>query len=222
MRKLKFLLADKSEIFLKGLANILSLEPDVCKVDICHSGPEAIETATKNKPDIIITDIDLDGCTGIEVIKQASEILPNAIFIVLTRSVAYKNFISAFKAGARAYMWKDIDAEKLVSSTKLVANGEIIISPPMATKVIEAFKCLDDINDEGRLKYTILLSKRERSILPLVEQGLTNKKIASTLSISEHTVKVHLRNIMEKLHAHTRQEAVSLAVEKKLLIELSR
>ncbi|GAI95385.1 unnamed protein product, partial [marine sediment metagenome] len=96
-----------------------------------------------------------------------------------------------------------------------VAEGGVVVSPPMAARLLQEFTFLEEGKDPTKL--ITLLSKREQAVLSLVAQGFTNREIATTLVISENTVKVHLRNIMEKLHAHTRQRAVSLVGGKGLL-----
>ncbi|GAI89178.1 unnamed protein product, partial [marine sediment metagenome] len=135
--------------------------------------------------------------------------------IVLTCSKAHSDLISAIKAGARAYISKDtISIENLIKTVTLVAAGEVIVSPPMAARLLAEINLLLEEHEGAAKAGGVSLSKREQAVLSLVTQGLTNREIATSLFISEHTVKVHLRNIMGKFHAHTRQQAVALAREK--------
>jgi len=226
--KIRLLLADKSEIFREGLAKLLEQEPNIKVVCACSRGLEAVESANKYQPDIILIDIGLSECSsidtglsecsGTEAIQRIHERLPKTAIIVLTCSKLNDDFVSAIKAGARAYISKDIEVENLIKIITLVAEGEVIVSFPMTARLLLEFSSLRERKDTAKLGYITPLSEREKSVLALVAQGLTNREVATTLFISEHTVKVHLRNIMEKLHAHTRQQAVALAAGKRRAI----
>ena len=211
MTKVKILLADKCGIFRDGLVKLLEHEQSMEVVCTCRTGLEAVETATEHQPDVILIDTELSECSGIEAIQRIHERLPKTAILVLTCSELNDDFFSAVKAGARAYISKDISIENLIKTVILVAEGEVIVSPPMAVRLLAEFNLLKEHEDAAKLGDITLLSKREQAVLSLVAQGFTNREIATTLCISEHTAKVHLRNIMEKLHAHTRQQAVVLA-----------
>jgi len=213
--KVKLLLADKNEIFREGLAKLLEHEPNIEVVSTCSNGLEAVESTYKYQPDVILIDTELSECSGIEAVQRIHEGLPKTSIIVLTYSEADDNLISATRAGAKAYLSKDVSVENLVKAITLVAEGGVVLFPPMAARLLAEFNFLEESKDAAKL--VTLLSKREQLVLSLVERGFTNREIATTLFISENTVKVHLRNIMEKLHAHTRQQAVSLVRGKDLL-----
>jgi len=212
---IKLVLVDNKDIFRKGLAKILENEPDIEVVCTCRTGIEAIVSVYKHQPDVILIDAELPECNSFEVMRYIHEELPETNIIVLTQSGAGNGLISAFRVGAKAYLSKDISIENLTKTITLVAEGGVVISTPMASRLLAEFNFLDEGKDMMRL--ITLLTKREKVVLPLVARGLTNREIATTLVISENTVKVHLRNIMGKLHAHTRQRAVSLVKGKGLL-----
>jgi len=213
--KVKLLLAEKSEIFRDGLVKLLEREPDIEVVCTCRTGLEAVESTSEHQPDVILIDPELCECSGIEVIQRIHERLPKTAIIVLTYSKANHDLLSAIKAGARAYISKDIiSTENLIKTIILVAEGQVIVSSPMAARLLAEFNLLAERKDVAKVGDVSLLSKREQAVLSLVAQGLTNREIATSLFISEHTVKVHLRNIMGKLQAHTRQQAVISAREK--------
>ena len=214
MTKIKLLLAGKREIFCEGLVKLLECEPDMEVVCVCRTGLGVVERANEHQPDAILIDTELPECSGIETIQRIHERLPNTNIIVLTHSEVDTDLISAIKAGARAYISKDtISIENLIKTITLVAAGEVIVSPPMASRLLAEINLLGE--DKGAAKAGgASLSKREQAVLSLVAQGFTNREIATSLFISEHTVKVHLRNIMGKFHAHTRQQAVALGREK--------
>ena len=222
MKKLKLLLVDNSEIFREGLVKLLEHEPSIEVVSTCGMGLEAVESAHEHQPDVILMDMELDECGGIEVMRRIHERLPETNIIVLTCSEASADFFSAVKAGARGYVAKDISLETLIKTIVFVAEGGVIVSPPMATRLLAEFNLLEKHKDGVEVGDVTLLSKREQAVLSLVAKGFTNKEIATTLVISENTAKVHLRNIMEKLHAHTRQQAVALMRENDLLPRFNR
>jgi len=222
MSKIRLLLADKCEIFREGLVKLLETEPDVEVVCSCRTGNEAIDGAMKHQPDVVLIDTELSECNCFEAIQCIHEGLPNTNVIALARSEASGDFYSVLRGGARGYLSRDVTVESLIKAIILAAQGDVIISPPMAARVVAEFSSLERHEGAAKTWDATLLSKRERAVLTLVAQGLTNKEIASTLFISEHTVKVHLRNIMGKLQAHTRQQAVALATREDLLSESIR
>ena len=211
MAKLKLLLADKHEIFCVGLAKLMEREPSIEVVCVCRTGLEAAESACEHQPDVILIDTELSEGSGLEAIQRIHERLPNTNIIVLTHSEADADLISAIKAGARAYISKDISVEDLIKTITLVADGEFIVSPPMAARMLAEFNLPEERKDATKLGDGTPLSKREQAVLALIAQGFTNREIATSLFISEHTVKVHVRNVMGKMKAHTRQQAVVLA-----------
>ena len=215
MAKVTLLLTDKNEIFREGLAKLLENEPSIEVMYTCCTGWEA--AARKYKPDVILIDTELSKCSGIEAMQCIHKRLPRTKIVALTHSEVNDDLFSTLEAGARAYISKDISLENLIKAITLVAEGEVIISPPMAAGLLAKSNSLKEHKEIVKPRDDISLSKREQTVLSLVAQGLTNKEISASLYISEHTVKVHLRNIMEKLHAHTRQRAVVMAEGKSLL-----
>ena len=215
MAKIRLVRADKEGIFREGLAKLLESEPDIEVVCTCTTGLEAIESAYKHQPDIILIDTELSECSGVEVVQRIHEGLSKTNIIMLTHSEIAFDLLSTVRAGAKAYLSKDVSIGHLIKAIILVAEGEIVISSPMTAKLLVEFNFLEGAKDAATL--ITLLSKREAVVLSLVAQGFTNREIATSLFISENTVKVHLRTIMEKLHAHTRQQAVSMVGGKDLL-----
>lgn len=211
MMKIKLLLVDDNEIFRKGLARLLQEESNLEVVDTCPCGPEAVESACRHQPDVVLTDIASSECSKTDIVQCIHQRLPKTAVIVLTQSKTNEDIISAATAGARGYISKNITPEKLVNTITRAAEGDLIISPPMSVNTLAILGSLGQQEFADELRAVAALSKREKQVLSLVAQGFTNRQIATTLVISEHTVKVHLQNVMQKLNAHTRQQAVALA-----------
>lgn len=221
MAKIRLLLAVKGEIIYEGLAKILAGELNIEVVRVCRTGLEAIEGASEHQPDVVLIDTDLSENSTIEALWYIHQRLPKTVIIVLSHSETIDDFYSAAAAGARGYISEDIEVESLIRAIFLAVDGEVIISPVIASRVLAELGSLKKHRDAVNLGDASLLSKRERAVLSLVAQGFTNREIATTLFISEHTSKVHLRNIMQKVHAHNRQQAVALVRREGLLSRVS-
>ena len=208
MSAIKVLLVDKRQIFLEGLAKLLEHVPELEVLTTCSNGLEAVDKASKLKPDVILMDTEAE-CQDFEATRRIGVLLPETKIIMLTHSEEKNNLLSALKAGARGYLSKDISLENLVKSIVLAASGELIISPCMVTKLLEEFSSWPEDKQQVKTGYRNCLSPREEQVLALVAKGASNKEIAMALYISEHTAKVHLRNIMEKLHVRRRHQAVA-------------
>ena len=166
-------------------------------------------------------DIELSECSGFESIQRIQEKLPETKVIALTHSGEDTDLFSALRAGARAYVSKDTSLEDLIKVINLVAEGNVVISAPMTARFLDKLNPLKELKGVVKPGDEFILSKREKTVLSLVAQGLTNGEIANTLYISPHTVKVHLRNIMAKLQVKNRQQAVVLAKEKDMLSDVN-
>jgi len=177
--KVKLLIADKSEIFREGLVKLLEHESSIEVVSTCGTGLEAVENAHEHQPDVILIDTELDECDGIEVMQCIHERLPKTNIMVLTCSEVSTDFFSAVKAGAKAYISKNTSIENLIKVITLVANGKVIVSPPMAAKLLAEFNALEERKDAVEVGDIARLSKREQAVLSLVAKGFTNKEIAT-------------------------------------------
>ena len=221
MEKIKVLLVDRRELFREGLAKILENESNIEVICKCSSVREGIEKASQLKPDIVTLDTEISDCNHVEVIQRINELLPETHVIILTHPQEYDHF-RALKAGARAYLSKDINMEGLIGAIGAVHAGEVVISPQVAERLLKEFIPLEERNKPLPRKNNAGLSKRELEVLTLVAKGSTNREIATALFISESTVKVHLSRILEKIHAHNRQQAAIIAMEKGFIDMVTR
>lgn len=207
--KIRLILAEKTEIFREGLVTILSREPSIELVSACRTGLEAIESAQEYQPDVILIDTELSECCALEVMQRINERLPKTSIAVFAKVETDFDLFLFVKVGASAFIYKDTSSENLIKTISLIADGGAVVCPPMAKRLLEEFDFLEKRRNETNLQ-GVTLTERQRTILSLVAQGLTNKEIANTLHISGYTVKVHVRNVMEKLHVHTRHKAAVL------------
>jgi DNA-binding NarL/FixJ family response regulator len=214
---MKLLLADRRPLFREALRCLLVNKAHIEVVDTCGTGAETIDKTIQLRPDVVIVDTELKGDEYVEVTRRIHELVPDTKILVLSHSEQYKDLLTAIGAGAVGYLSKDITFDNLVNAITLVAEGGVIMSPPLAIRIIEEFSSLGRAQKTKLTADEIKLSHREREVLALVANGTTNKQVANKLFITENTVKAHLRNVMEKLHVHTRLQVALIAKEKGLV-----
>ncbi len=206
---------DDQELFRRGLTMLLNVEDDIEVVGEAADGASAASLAATAVPDVVLMDVRMPKGSGIEACAALKEAAPNSRIIMLTVSDEEADLYEAVKNGASGYLLKDSSIEEVAQAVRVVADGQSLISPSMAIKLLDEFKQMSR-SDRGHAP-TPKLTDRELEVLRLVAQGLNNREIAKQLFISENTVKNHVRNILEKLQLHSRMEAVMYAVREKLL-----
>jgi DNA-binding NarL/FixJ family response regulator len=220
---LRIMLVDDHVLFREGVAGILDREPGLKVIGQASNGEEAVGLAKQLNPDLILMDIQMPICTGLEAAKRLLRWQPNLKIIMLTVSDKDQDLFSAIKTGAQGYMLKgSTRAQELVDVVKRVAAGEAIIAPALVPQLLSEFAAMKQGAESGLTPTPIppneppsehisgVLSERELEVLQLVAQGLKNREIAEHLFISENTVRTHLRNILDKLHVQNRMQAANL------------
>jgi DNA-binding NarL/FixJ family response regulator len=154
---------------------------------------------------------------GIDATARIRQLLPTTKILVLTVSDEEDDLYEAIKSGANGYLLKEISVEEVATAIRAVVQGQSLISPSMASKLLSEFNSLAKRAESQEQFPTPVLTVRELEVLKLVAKGLSNRDVAQQLFISENTVKNHVRNILEKLHLHSRMEAVMYAVRERLL-----
>jgi len=212
---IRIILADKGEIFREGLIKVLERVPNLEVVATCARGFDVIEKAKVLKPDVILLDDDISDCDCMETSQTIHSLMPEICIVILTSGYNSRSILPALnKAGARGYISKSIEPERLFDAVEIVAKGGVVISPMLAACLVNELNFLKKSMAVEELTYDAGLSKREEEVLALVSTGARNSEIADALSISENTVKVHLGRILDKLHVHNRQQATILARER--------
>ena len=211
----RVLVVDDQELFRRGLIMLLSGDTDIEVVGEASDGITATELAVKTAPDVILLDVRMPRRTGVEACRGIKEAVPSAKIIMLTVSDEEADLYESVKNGASGYLLKDSSIEEVAQAIRVVNEGQSLISPSMAVKLIDEFKQMS--KPEREQGPALRLTERELEVLRLVAKGLNNREVAKELFISENTVKNHVRNILEKLQLHSRMEAVMYAMREKLL-----
>ncbi|MDE0804583.1 MAG: response regulator transcription factor [Acidimicrobiales bacterium] len=214
---IRVMICDDHALFRRGLIMVLEAEDDIEVVGEAEDGRDAVERVADIVPDVVLMDVRMPEIDGIEATRLIADEAPSAKILMLTVSDEENDLYEAIKAGATGYLLKEISIEEVASAVRAVVSGQSLISPSMASKLLTEFTNLAKRADERTSVPTPRLTERELEVLRLVAQGMSNREIAGELYISENTVKNHVRNILEKLHLHTRMEAVMYAVREKLL-----
>ncbi len=216
LEPIRVVVVDDQELFRRGLTMLLGVEDRIEVVGEAGDGTEGIEVASRSAPDVVLLDVRMPHRSGIEACRAIKEAVPSAKIVMLTMSDEEADLYEAVKSGAAGYLLKDSSIDEVAQAVRVVAEGQSLISPSMAVKLIDEFKQMSRPEREpaaGGLR----LTERELEVLRLVARGLNNREIARELYISENTVKNHVRNILEKLQLHSRMEAVMYAVREKIL-----
>jgi DNA-binding NarL/FixJ family response regulator len=212
MNKIRIMLAEDHVIVREGTRELIQQEEDMEVVAEAGDGEEAIRLAVEAKPDVIIMDIAMPRLNGIEATKQIKAQFPSIAILVLT---AYDNdqYISALlEAGAAGYLLKNVRGSELIEAIRAVYNGESVLHPKVARKVLNRLT-ISDIQ-QGSEPVTGMLSEREIEVLKLAAKGLSNRDIAKQLFLSVRTVQAHLGNIFNKLNIGSRTEAILYGLKK--------
>ncbi len=212
---IRVLVVDDQELFRRGLTMLLSVETDIQIVGEASDGATGAALAAASAPDVVLLDVRMPKLSGIEAITAVHTAAPGARIVMLTASDEEADLYEAIKGGASGYLLKDASTDEVAQAIRVVADGQSLISPSMAMKLLDEFKQMSRVDRSAPA--IPRLTERELEVLRLVAQGLSNREIGKQLFISENTVKNHVRNILEKLQLHSRMEAVMYAVREKLL-----
>lgn len=201
---------DDSEMFLRGLASILALEPDITLIGTAHEGEQAVEVAQLRTPDVIILDLRLSWnssderpsqATGLHILRQLAATVPDAAVIVMSSFAERHWVVQAMDAGASGFLPKEASVDALVAAIHTAARGGVVLTA-------EQLRWLREPLDP--------LTPREREVLALLAQGKSDGEIALALGVAVRTASKHVENIRQKVGASSRGEAVALTLEKGL------
>lgn len=222
MTKIRVLLADDQDIIRTGLTIILNHQPDIEVVGQAADGAQAIDLVKQLNPDVVLMDIKMPNINGIQATRQIVAARPQTQIIILTTYDTDDWVFDGIRAGAIGYLLKDTPSQDLAAAVRGAMRGESQIDPAVARKVLREFQHVTR-DRASAPKQTFdgpeleRLTDREEDVLKLLASGLSNKDIASQLSLSEGTVKNHISAILAKLHANDRTQAVLTALKRGLV-----
>jgi len=208
---IQVLICEDQTLVRDGLRTILSLQPGLEVVGEAEDGERAVRQAIALRPDVVLMDIQMPVRNGVEATALITAACPGTRVIVLTTFDYEEYVLDAVKAGAVGYLLKDVPAAELIDTIRRVHAGESFIQPELASKLLLEF------GRRAREPQPEALTEREREVLALLAEGASNREIATRLFLAEGTVKNHVSNILAKLHAANRTQAVRLARDQKLI-----
>lgn len=218
MSRHRILLADDHELFRAGLASLIETQPDLTVVGQAGDGFEALTLARQLRPELVVMDITMPICDGLEatrLLRTTPELTDTRILILTVHDEDEKLF-EAVKAGANGYLLKNTNAAEFLRAVRTVLAGDAVLPPKLAAHLMAEFARLAaraeaDASVAFHLDPAETLTWREREVLELIAAGASDAEIATRLTLSIHTVKTHVRHILAKLHAVNRRTAVGEA-----------
>jgi len=207
---IRILIVEDQTLMRQGLSTILDLEPGLKVLGQAADGEEGARLALELRPDVILMDVQMPGLNGVEATARICREWPEARIIILTTFDRDDYVYQGVRAGALGYLLKDTPAERLVSTIRRVHSGEVFIQPEIASRALRELM-------HPQAQPLAALSEREREVLVLLAQGLSNREIAERLVIAEGTVKNHVSNVLGKLQAENRTQAADIARRRGLL-----
>ncbi len=201
------LLVDDHEVVRCGVRFFLETQDAFEVVGEAESGATAVQLAADHIPDVVLMDLVMPEMDGVEATRQVKNVSPRSQIVVLTSYHDDEYIFPALQAGAISYILKDVHMEELGEAVKRAADGEVTLHPRVAARIIQELHGVrrEDVNPFSKL------TNREMEVLRLIADGLNNKSIAKQLTITEHTVKGHVSNILSKLHLADRTQAAVFA-----------
>lgn len=218
---MRTLLVDDQPLFLEGLRNLLAAR-GVEVIGTATDGFEALAKARALRPDVILMDVAMPHCNGLEALRLIKAELPDIKIVMLTVSGEDEDLFEAIKSGASGYLLKNLDAEEFFSLLSELGQGEVPLSKGLTAKILERFACQVgkagrsvQIEDDGAEN----LTPRQMEVLTLVAQGMTYKEIGAVLCLTERTVKYHMAQISERLRLENRAQAIDYVRRRGLLVD---
>jgi DNA-binding NarL/FixJ family response regulator len=204
-KKFRVALVEDNAKLRKSLSTLLNSTGDLQCVEACADGEEALRLLPSAPPNIVLMDIHLPGMSGIECVARLAELLPQVRIVMLTAFESSDEIFDSLAAGAHGYLLKSTAPEQLLDSIREVAAGGSPISGSVARKIVDFFRTKPPVPENKDMD---VLAPREREVLKLLAEGCPYKQIAATMQVSVGTIRTYIQRIYQKLHVHSRTEAV--------------
>jgi DNA-binding NarL/FixJ family response regulator len=216
-KPIRVLIADDQRVVREGLAMVLGLLPDVEVVGSASDGDEAVALAADLLPDIVLMDLRMPRCDGVEATRLLRDRVPQTTVVVLTTYADDRSVIDALRAGARGYLTKDAGGAEIRDALKQVLDNHAVIDPAVQHHVVDAIATRSPTQARRSLSpLPAGLTPREAEVLSLIAAGMSNREIAEHLVVSEGTVKSHINHLLAKIDARDRAQAVTFAYQRGL------
>lgn len=202
---------DDHPLFRKGVADLIDMESSLQLVGEATNGQDGLALAKSLNPDLILLDINMKGLSGLETLKEIKHEDVDSIILMLTVSDNEEDVLSALRMGADGYLLKDMEPEDILESIRKALQGTLVISERLTQLLAKAIRDEEQLTQDKPLSP---LTSREQEILDQIAKGMSNKRIARALDISEGTVKVHVKHLLKKLNLHSRTEAAIWALRR--------
>jgi DNA-binding NarL/FixJ family response regulator len=209
----RVMVVDDQALVREGLMTLLGAAPGVTPVVAAADGEEAVRLAARHRPDVVLMDLRMPVLDGVEATRQIRSALPDTEIVVLTTHADEASILDALRAGARGYLTKDAGIAEISRAVHAAAAHQAVLDPVAQSALIEAASAGARSGRAGRSPASLPddLTPREAEVLSLVAEGLSNREIASTLVVSEATVKTHINHVFAKIGARDRAQAVHYA-----------
>jgi two-component system, NarL family, nitrate/nitrite response regulator NarL len=209
--KHSLLTIDDHPLFRKGVADLIGMDDSLELIGEAANGQEGLKLATALDPDLILLDINMKGMSGLDTLKAIKQAGVDAFILMLTVSDNEEDVLSALRIGADGYLLKDMEPEDILDSIHRALQGKLVISDNLTQLLAKALRDEDKVTESRAMTS---LTSREQEILEHIADGMSNKRIAQALDISEGTVKVHVKHLLKKLNLHSRTEAAVWALRR--------
>ena len=211
--RLRVMIVDDHTLFRSGLSELLERRG----IEVCAAvgdGEEGCRVAAELEPDVVLLDLRMPGLDGLSVLERLAALGLQCAVVMLTTSSDERDLVTSLRSGARGYLLKDMEPDRLVEALAAVVDGETVVAPEMTSVLAKVVK--GGALESGRPNRFSSLTPREFEILRHLAEGQSNKEIARDLGITDGTVKLHVRSILRKLEVRSRVEAAVIAVEERI------
>ncbi len=211
---IRVLIADDQRVVREGLAMVLGLLPEVEVVGSAADGDEAVAMAAELLPDIVLMDLRMPRCDGVEATRLLRDLVPGSAVVILTTYADDRSVLDALRAGARGYLTKDAGGEDIRHALRRVVDNHAVIDPAVQHHVVDAIATPPSAQAGGSpWPLPAGLTPREAEVLSLIAMGMSNREIAARLVLAEGTVKSHVNHLLAKIGARNRAQAVTYAYQ---------
>ena len=214
----RIVIADDHQVVRAGFAELLDTQPDFTVVAIASDGAEAVRACRELSPHVVLMDVRMPGMDGIQATRQLTGPGPGRPRVLILTTFDLDEYVyDALRAGASGFLLKDVTAERLFDAVRVIAAGEALLAPAITRRLITEFAQLHPKTEAPASTALAALTPRERQVLRLIAEGLSNPEIAARLVVTEETVKTHVSRLLNKLGLRDRTQAVITAYESGLI-----